>query len=101
MTRKRYIKLLMAQGVSRNDAQGCAREVVAAGISYQQDYDEFIAYAGMFDKAETSYKDAIAAIRRMVDEGLPAFIEAIEKMVAAVSAGTKAFAEAFRKIMET
>ena len=101
MTRKRYIKLLMARGISRNEAQGCAREVVAEGISYQQDYDEIIGFAAQFDKSEIAYQDAIAAIQRIVDGGLPAFIEAIEKMVVAVSAGVKAFAEAFRKVMET
>lgn len=101
MTRKRYIKLLMARGTSRNEAQAFAREVVAEGISYQQDYDEIIGFATLFDKSEIAYKDAIAAIQRIVDEGLPAFIEAVKKMSEAAAAGLKAFTEAFRKVMET
>jgi len=91
----------MARGTSRNEAQAFAREVVAEGISYQQDYDEIMAFAAPFDKAGIAYKDAIAAIQRIVDEGLPALTEAITKMVAAAAAGLKAFTEAFREVMET
>lgn len=39
MTRKRYIKLKMSEGLSRNEAVQNAREIVAEGISYQEDYD--------------------------------------------------------------
>ena len=38
MTRKRYIKLLMAQGYSRNEAHEFAREVAKRGGSYHDDY---------------------------------------------------------------
>ena len=101
MTRKRYIKLLMAQGVSRNEAQAYAREVVAEGISYQQDYDEIIAFAAPFDKAGIAYRNAVEAIKRIMDEVFPAFIEAVKKMSEAAAAGLEAFTEAFRKVMET
>lgn len=101
MTRKRYIKLLMAQGVSRNDAQASAREVVVEGISYQQDYDDYMGYAEALIAAGLDYDQAIAAIQRMVDEVLPTFIEAIKTMAAAVSAGVSAFTAAFREIMKT
>lgn len=33
MTRKRYIKLKMADGLSRNEANQNAREIVAEGLS--------------------------------------------------------------------
>lgn len=39
MTRKRYIKLKMAEGLSRNEAIQNAREIVEDGLSYQEDYD--------------------------------------------------------------
>lgn len=39
MTRKRYIKLKMAEGLSRNEAVQNAREIVEEGLSYQEDYD--------------------------------------------------------------
>ena len=40
MTRKRYVKLLMAQGYSRNEANRSARYAVAEGGSYQEEYDD-------------------------------------------------------------
>lgn len=39
MTRKRYIKLKMSEGLSRNEAVQNAREIVEEGLSYQEDYD--------------------------------------------------------------
>ena len=38
MTRKRYTKLLMAQGYSRNEVNEFARRVVERGGSYHDDY---------------------------------------------------------------
>lgn len=38
MTRKRYIKLLMSHGVSRNQANNAALFVVLCGTSYAKDY---------------------------------------------------------------
>lgn len=38
MTRKRYVKLLMGHGYSRNTANLCAY-VLVLGKTYQQDYD--------------------------------------------------------------
>lgn len=38
MTRKRYIKLLMALGVERNKAEAYARQCRETGRTYKQDY---------------------------------------------------------------
>lgn len=39
MTRKRFIKLLMSQGKSRNEAVKLAQSVTETGYSYQRVYD--------------------------------------------------------------
>lgn len=39
MTRKRFIKLLMSQGKSRNEAVKLAQRVTETGYSYQRVYD--------------------------------------------------------------
>lgn len=40
MTRKRFIKLLMSQGKSRNEAVQLAQRVTETGYSYQRVYDD-------------------------------------------------------------
>lgn len=39
MTRKRYIKLRMAEGLRRNEATLRAKKIVAEGLSYQEGYN--------------------------------------------------------------
>lgn len=40
MTRKRYVKLLMGHGYSRNTANRCAERALAIGRTFRQDYGE-------------------------------------------------------------
>lgn len=42
MTRKRYIKLLMSHGVSRNEANRAAKAVPKTINSYAMDYVEYL-----------------------------------------------------------
>lgn len=42
MTRKKYIKKLMALGMSRNGARECAAAAIADGLTYQDAYDRAV-----------------------------------------------------------
>lgn len=42
MTRKRFVKLLMSQGITRNEAQTFANRYIAQKLSYAQAYRNFL-----------------------------------------------------------
>lgn len=92
MTKKRYIKLLMAQGHSRNYANECAQEVADAGGSYS--YEE--AYALSYALDRTNW---IAAAHQL-GEVIESITASMTKAVNAVAAGIAAFGEAFRDAYE-
>ena len=76
MTRKKFVKLLMAEGYSRNCANLMARKVAAQGVSYQKAYD------------------ALTGMCRLVKKLGKAFVPVRE---AAIKIG-KAFAEVVRAV---
>lgn len=85
MTRKRFVKMLMAKGYDRNGANCVAWEARRKGYSY-----------------EKAYRLA-TAIPDLVDRLGPAIVklgETIGKMAAALGAGFAAFGEAFHAAME-
>ena len=83
MTRKRFIKLLMSQGKSRNEAVQLAQRVTETGYSYQRVYD------GLF---VTPVWDSLTDfLPRMAD----AFKELGQAVVVAVQTLTQAVSEAF------
>ena len=85
MTRKRFVKLLMAKGYSRNSADCIAWEARRKGYSYEKAYH-----------LETAIPD-------LVDRIAPAIIklgETVGRMAAALGAGFAAFGEAFHAAME-
>lgn len=85
MTRKRFVKLLMAKGYGRNGANDMAALAQAKGYSY-----------------EKAYRLA-TAIPNLVDSLAPAIVnltESIKKMTTALAAGFSAFGEAFHAAME-
>lgn len=92
MTRKRYVKLLMAQGHSRNYANECAHEVADAGGSCS--YEE--AYALSYALDRTNW---IAAAHQL-GEALERITAGIIKAVNAAAAGIAAFGKAFRDAYE-
>lgn len=82
MTRKRFIKLLMSQGKSRNEAVKLAQRVTETGYSYQRVYD------GLF---VTPVWDSLTDfLHRMVD----VFIELGQAAVVAVQTLTHTMSEA-------
>lgn len=97
MTRKRYVKLLMSMGYSRNVANACARKVVEKGINYQQDYNERLEMAQ--DLLGPPILTCTSAdMQRAFRELSEAAARAAEKMAVVVDAlalGIRAFSEAF------
>lgn len=88
MTRKRFVKLCMANGYSRNSANRIADAVVADGKTYAEVY-----------KALSAVKKLTAAIVPAVSETVQRIIEVFGKMMNAVSAGAAAFSKAFSAAM--
>ena len=87
MTRKRYIKLRMAEGLSRNEATLRAKKIVAEGLSYQEGYNcdaTIRALTGAIDFGSLSAVLAGAA-------------EAIGRMARAICKATAAFSEVLAK----
>lgn len=65
MTRKRFVKLLMSQGMSRNTANTCAAYVVTSNKSYEVEYKSYdVAYklSGAFSSLGSSFRKTIEAI---------------------------------------
>ena len=59
MTRKKFVKLMMAEGYSRNVANVLARNAAAKGVSYQKAYD---AATGM-SRLVKKLKEALVPVR--------------------------------------
>lgn len=81
MTRKKFVKLLMAEGYSRNSANLLARQVVAKGVSYQKGY-----------QAAT----AVSRIAKKFREALGPICEAAKKVGESFAAVLRATAPVFR-----
>ena len=97
MTRKRYVKLLMSQGYSRNVANACARKVAKKGITYQQDYNEHLEMARDL-LGPSTFAGASADMQRAFRELNEAAGRALERMAVVVDAltvGMRAFSDAF------
>lgn len=71
MTRKRYIKLIMAMGLSRNQARELAAVALADGMTYQDAYDRAVGLA-LFRLWQKTIKELMkdAALVAGADGGL-------------------------------
>lgn len=83
MTRKRFVKLLMARGRSRNEANQAALAAVCDGHTYDGIY-----FAVRVNDGDTEAVEAVrAACTRMAEvftEWTNAMCEAVEKITAAI-----------------
>lgn len=100
MTRKRYIKLEMADGLSRNEANQNAREIVAEGLSYEKEYynDPTVI------KLTQEQIQALAELNLSAEQILEAWenikgplVEIIDRFKRALSAAAVAFIEAMNQ----
>lgn len=85
MTRKRFVKLLMARGFDRNGANAMAVTFREKGYSYEKAYRMATAFPNMMD--------GLAA-------AMNAITDAAWRMAKAITAGFAAFGEAVRASME-
>lgn len=86
MTRKRFVKLLMAKGYDRNEANATAEYARMSGRSYAE-----------------AYKVHPASVSNLMDIIGPAlhnFGVQLEKMANALSKAVAAFGEAYKDAME-
>lgn len=79
MTRKRFIKLCMSKGYSRNRAEKLAADVIADGMSYDQGY---------------------ACVLRMANIDWVKLGEAVSKTIDAVAEATRKLATAAGQVIE-
>lgn len=80
MTRKRFVKLLMAQGYSRNDANSIAKQTVADGDTYGSRY-WYLQFGNQFpDVAFPELKAAVDKVKEMLMEIIPTVINTIAEL---------------------
>ena len=68
MTRKRFVKLLMSHGITRNEAQTIAKRYNARSFSYKHAYRTFLLTHSIkqnFKKMGEAFKMASASIRQV------------------------------------
>lgn len=84
MTRKRYVKLLMSHGLSRNEANLEAAAVAALGLSYEVDYLVFTCAKNVPNIADSIAREAEKTVQ-MIAEAFPSWIEAIMCVAEAIA----------------
>lgn len=88
MTRKRFVKLLMAEGYSRNGANEIAEEVLADGFTYAEGYDHVTRMLPLVKAMVDTFADAV---KKATD--------AITRIAVAAAEAAKAFVDAFHAAM--
>lgn len=88
MTRKRFVKLLMAEGYSRNSANDIADGVLEDGMSYAEGFDQVDRLLPAFQK-----------IMPQIAAACQVTVDAIWKMSRAMVEATKAFSDTFQAVM--
>lgn len=83
MTRKRFVKLLMSRGYSRNEANSKAQAAVSAGVTYEQAYFAV--------RVEAGDKEALEAVQAACER----IVEAVRSITEAAMAASMAIAVAW------
>lgn len=84
MTRKRFVKLLMAEGYSRNSANKIAQDVLADGMTYAEGFDQVTRMLPVIQEALQRMSEAIQPV-----------VDAIWKTSCALVEAVKAFSDTF------
>lgn len=93
MTRKRFVKLLMADGYSRNQANKIAIDARNCGMEYKTAYKaESAVMAAQLDLKNIDLSAMCDAIRNIV--------ESVQKAASAIVKAAAAFAKTYREAME-
>ena len=88
MTRKRFVKLCMANGYSRNAANRIAEKVSNEGKTYADAY-----------KAAAAVTKLVVALTPALSEAVENFTKAVSKMARAFAEGAAAFTKSFQAAM--
>ena len=88
MTRKRFVKLLMSRGYTRNEANSKAQAAVSAGVTYDSGY-----FAVQIEAGDS---DALEAVQAAFDR----FTEVVRSFSEAIMRASKAIVEAMPKVVE-
>ena len=88
MTRKRFVKLLMAKGYDRNIANKIAAEDNAKGKTYAEGYAEFEQVEKLLDMLVPAWTKTMERVTKVV-----------EKVAQAISEGAAAFSKAYAAAM--
>ena len=80
MTRKRFVKLLMADGYRRNEANGIARKTSADGEAYARQLVYLRVGNNFPDVSFPELKVAIEKVADMIKEIIPTIINAIAEI---------------------
>ena len=92
MTRKRFVKLLMADGYSRNEANTVAAKARICGMRYSTAYSMRRLRIPQIKLATANFDAFCEAVRNLADTAL--------KVGVAISKAATAFAETYTKEME-
>lgn len=76
MTRKRFVKLIMARGVSRNEANELAESAVSGRVSYEKAYRAYDSLPTAIDAILATAEAAKRAVKAICD-GMAVFSEAV------------------------
>lgn len=87
MTRKRFVKLCMARGHSRNEANLIAEAVVRAGATYENGY-----FAVRLDDGDSEAVEALHEACIKIVRGIKAIVEAAFRAVKAIDAAVPSMA---------
>lgn len=89
MTRKRFVKMMMANGYGRNEANTLADFANIKGQSYEKAYEETVLFVNYWNGINIE----------ALTENIRSMCETVKKMTIAMSAAAEAFGRAFRDKM--
>ncbi|MBS5134866.1 MAG: hypothetical protein KHZ05_05425 [Oscillospiraceae bacterium] len=75
MTRKRFVKLLMARKISRNEANELADRAACGRVSYEKAYMAYTSLPDVLDVIQL-VGEKLQRVARAICDGMSAFVEA-------------------------
>lgn len=92
MTRKRFVKLLMSRGYSRNEANSKAQAAVSAGVTYDRGY-----FAVQIEAGDSDALEAVQAVCERLAEAIRSVAEAATAAARALATALPSMVEVARK----
>ena len=92
MTRKRFVKLVMGRGYSRDEANSKARAAVSAGVTYEQAY-----FAVRCEDGDSEALEAVQAVCERIAAAVQSITEAAMAAAQAITAALPSMKEVASK----